>query len=82
MPLAAFFVQANPPALAALVVVFNSHAGCRTHAGEGVAHRAQDGAVTEPDDRASVDGVEQLPRLVRFEHWGLTDLNHMLGTAN
>ena len=41
----AFFVEPNPPPFAVLVVVFHFHVHDRAHAGEGVAHQADEGPI-------------------------------------
>jgi hypothetical protein len=49
MALAAFLVQADPPALAVGEVVLDPHRHHRADAGEGVGHDADQGAVAQAD---------------------------------
>jgi arginase family enzyme len=51
MPLAAFLMQTDPPALALGVVVLDAHADDRANAGEGERHDAYQRAVTQADNR-------------------------------
>jgi hypothetical protein len=51
MPLAAFFMQTNPPALALGVVVLDTHGDDRANAGEGERHDAYQRAATQADNR-------------------------------
>ena len=77
--LAPLFVEAKPPPLAVLVVVLHLHAHGGAHAGEGVAHEAQQGSVPEAQDSVRLDGVEELAGLLGFQHRGFAALGHLLG---
>jgi len=50
MPLAAFLMQADPPALALGVVVLDAHGDDRTDAGEGEGHHGNQRPVTQAVD--------------------------------
>ena len=82
MALAAFLVQADPPALALLVVVVNAHLHRGTDASEAVNHQTDDGPIAEPDDRGHVDGVQERPRFVCRQDGRLADSDDMLGAAD
>lgn len=80
--LAALLVKAEPPAFAVLVVIIDLHTHDGAHAGEGVAHQADNGAIAQADDRIRLDGIEQSPGLVRFERGSLAARHHVLGAAD
>ena len=63
--LAAFFVQAHPPAFALAVIVLDAHGDGRADAREGIGHQGDQRAVAQADDGRDVDAVEQLARLGR-----------------
>ncbi len=80
--LAAFFMQPEPPALAVLVVVLDSHMYGGAHAGTGEIHQPHEGAVLEAHDHIGLNGVEKGPGLVGFKDGGLATLHHVLGTTH
>lgn len=55
--LAAFLVQSEPPSLALLVVILDSHLHRGAHAREAVNHQTDDGTITESNDCGYVDGI-------------------------
>ena len=82
VPLAAFFMQPNPPPLAVLVIVFDVHIDHRRDAREGVAHEPDDRAIAEADDGIRLDRIEERPRLVGFEDRRLAALHDVLRPAD
>src|SRR6516225_4256989 len=68
VPLAALFAQSEPPTFAFGVVVLNGH--------------ADDGAVAQTDHARGVDALEELARLVGYQHRSLAALHHMLRPAH
>ncbi len=65
--LAAFFVQAYPPALALRVVVVDVHVQRGRDPGEAVDQQRDQRAVAQPDIGRDVDAVDQLARFVAVE---------------
>ena len=61
--LAAFFVKAQPPALAVLPVVLHIHIQHRANAGKAEDKNADQSPVAQARDRFRVDAIEQLARL-------------------
>jgi hypothetical protein len=59
VPFAAFFVEADPPALPLGEVVLAGHADDGADPGEAVNHDTDEGAIAEADDRSQVDAVQQ-----------------------
>ena len=55
MDLAAFFVEAQPPALAVGELILDAHADRRADAGEAERHQRDQCAVAQPDVRRDVD---------------------------
>jgi len=82
MPLAAFLMQADPPALALGVVVLDVHGDDSADAGEGEGHDADQRPVAQPDHGRGVDAVQQPARLFGVQHRGLAGLDHMLRAAD
>ena len=82
MDLAAFFVEAEPPALAVGEVILDAHADRRADAGEAEGHQRDQRAVAQADDGRDVDGVEQLARLRRRQHRRLAALDGVLRPAH
>ena len=80
--LAAFFVEAKPAAFALLVVVLHLHGDDGRDAGERVNHDADEGPVAEADDRAGVDGVQQLSGLLGGEHGRFALLDDVRGPSD
>ena len=79
---AALFVEAQPPALALLVVVFHVHADDGADPGEGVDHGGQQRPIPEPRGLGEVDRVEQRAGLAGGKHGGLALLDHVFGTSD
>ena len=82
MPLAAFLVQANPPALALGVVVLDAHGDDGADAGEGEGHDGNQRPVAQPDHGRRVDAVQQPARLFGIQHRGLAGLDDVLRAAD
>jgi len=80
--LAAFFVEAHPPALALRVIIRDRHADDGADPGEGVGHDADQRAIAQPDDGRGVDASQQPPRLILGQHRRLAALDHMLRPAH
>src|SRR5689334_12966899 len=55
--LSTFFVKAEPPALAVLVIIVNSHVNRRTHTSEAVDHHTDKSAIADTDDGIRFDGA-------------------------
>ena len=53
--LAAFFMQPQPAAFAVLPVILDIHPDHGAHAGEGVNHHTDEGAIPHADQRAGID---------------------------
>ena len=77
MPLAAFLVQPDPPALAPWEVVLDAHGDDGADAGEGEGHHADQRPVAQPDHDRGVDAVQKLARLFGIQHGGLPGLHDM-----
>ena len=82
MDLAAFFVEAQPPALAVGEIILDAHADRRADAGEAEGHQRDQRAVAQADDGRDVDAVEQLARLRRRQHRRLAALGRVLRPAH
>ena len=80
--LAAFLVEANPPAFAVLVVVLDLHADDGADAGEAVDHDADERPVAEADHGGGVDAVEKLAGFFRGEDRGFPPLDDVGGAAD
>ncbi len=80
--LAAFLMQPDPAAASLRVEVLHLHPHDGADAGEGVDHHPDQGAITQPLERAGVDGVEQGARLVAGEHRCLAALDHVFRAAH
>ena len=78
MPLTAFFVEPNPPALSVLVIIFGVHVDHRRDACEGKTHEGNERPIAEANKRIELDRVEEGTRLVGFEHRRLATLHDML----
>jgi hypothetical protein len=59
-------MQAHPAAPTLREIILHLHADDGVHAGEGIDHKADQGAIVQPGERADVDGVEQ--RAGRAQH--------------
>jgi hypothetical protein len=79
--LAAFFVEAQPPAFAVGEVIFDAHADRCADAGEAEGHQRDQRAVAQADDGRDVDAVEQLARLRGRQHGSLAALDGVLRPA-
>ena len=55
MPFAAFLMESQPRAPALLKLVLHPERNDRTDASEGVAHKPEQGAVTEADEFSGID---------------------------
>ena len=75
MLLAALLMQAHPAAPALREVILHLHADDGVHAGEGIDHNANQGAIAQPGERADVDGVEQRAGLLNVEYGRLAFLD-------
>lgn len=80
--LAAFLVQPDPPSLSVLVIILDTHVNHRRDACERVAHEPEECAITETDDCIRLDGIQKLPRLVRFQDRRLSALHDVFWSAN
>jgi hypothetical protein len=80
--LAAFLVEADPPALAIGKIILDPHRHDGADAGEGVGHHADQGAVAQADEGRGVDALDQHAGLVGREHGGLAALDDVLGAAH
>lgn len=69
--LSSLLVQAQPPALAILIIILGPEFDHGPDATKAVYHDGDEGAITEPIDRVRGDGIKQPPRLFAFEHRGL-----------
>src|SRR5260370_11828828 len=66
--LAALLMQAHPSAPALREVILHLHADDGVHAGEGIDHNANQGAIAQPDERADVDRVQHCAGLLSVEY--------------
>ncbi len=82
VPLAAFLVQADSPALALGVVVLDAHGNDGADPGEGEGHDADQRTIAQPDHAGDVDAVQQRARLFGIEHGGLAGFDDMLRPAD
>jgi hypothetical protein len=82
MPLVAFLVQPDPPALALGEVVLDAHGDDGADAGEGEGNHADQRPVAQPDHDRGVDAVQKLARLFGIQHLGLPGLHNMLRAAD
>ena len=82
MPLAAFLMQPDPPALALGVVVLDAHGDDGADAGKGEGHHGDQRPVAQPDHGRRVDAVQQLARLFGIQHRGLAGLDDVLRSAH
>ena len=80
--LAAFFVEADPPALAIGEVVLDLHGDDGTDAGERVGHHPDQGAVAQAHDGRSIDAVEQDSGVIGGQHRCLAALDDVFGAAH
>src|SRR5437773_11951400 len=72
MPFAAFLMEPEPGAATLLEIVLHPQADDRADASEGVAHKPEQGAVTEADEFSSIDRFQQLAHLGARQHRRLT----------
>ena len=96
VPLAAFLVQADPPALALGVVVFDAHGDDGADPGEREGHHGYQRPIAQPDDAGCFlhrpirqrdpagdpDAVQQLARLFGVQHRCLAGFDDMLRAAH
>ena len=82
MPLAAFLMQSDPPALALRVVILDAHGDDGADAGKGEGHDTDQRPIAQADHGRCVDAVQQLARLIGVQHRGFAGLDHMLRAAN
>ena len=80
--LAAFFVQAHPPALALRKIILDAHRNDSTDAGKRKRHHRDQCAVAETDETRHVDAVQKLARLFAGQHRGLAGLDDVLRSAH
>ena len=80
--LAAFLVQAQPPALAGGVIVLDLHGDDGTDAREGIGHHADERAIAQADERRGIEAFEQPAGLVFGQHRRLAALDDMLGPTH
>ena len=80
--LAAFLVQAHPPALALGVIVLDLHRDDGADAGEGVGHDADQRAIAQTDEGRGVDAVKQTAGFLFGQHRGLAAAHDVLGPAH
>ncbi len=78
MSLAAFFVQANPPALARGELVLDPHRDRRADPGEAVGHQPDQRSIAQAYERRDIDAIEQLAGFRRRQHRRLAALDHVL----
>lgn len=72
---------AGPPAAILEVPIFDIHARRRTHAGEGVDHQSDEGAIVQADDGRGVNAFEELASFICREHRRLAAPRRVLRTA-
>ena len=82
VPLAAFLVQAHPPALARRIIVLDPHGHGRAHACEAVGHHADQRSIAQADQSRHIDAVEQLARLIWREDRRLASFDGVLGPTD
>ncbi len=80
--LAALLVKPDPTPALLNVVVPDAHAGRRSDAGEGVAHKRDEGAIAESEQGSGVDGGQELVHLLGREHGGLSFADAVLRSPN
>jgi hypothetical protein len=80
--LAAFLVEADPPALAVGEVVLDPHGDDSADASEGVGHDADQRAIAQAEQGRGVDAFDQGAGLVGDQHGGLATLDDVLWTAH
>jgi hypothetical protein len=80
--LAAFLMQADPPALALGVVVLDVHMESSGDTSERVDQERDQRAIAQADDRARIDALQQLPCFVAIQNGRRAFLDHMLWTAH
>jgi hypothetical protein len=78
VPLAAFFVEPYPRALAVFVIAFDAEVDDRRDPREGAAHEADHRAIAEADDRICLDRIDESPRLVGGKDRRLSARDDML----
>src|SRR5579871_3211134 len=76
--LAALLVQADPPALAVLVIVLNLHSHDRAYPRETEHHQPDQSAIAQADDVAGVYAVQQAPYILFAQDWRLALLDAIL----
>ena len=74
VPLAALLAQPHPEPAVLRADILDRHAEGRTDAGERIDHQRNQRPVAQTGDGASVDAVEQRPRLGWIEHRLLPDV--------
>ena len=80
--LAAFFVQANPPAFAGGKVVLDAHRHDGAHAREAVGHHGDQRPIAQTHQGRDIDAVEKLAGFVRREHRRLAAFDGVLRSAH
>ena len=80
--LAAFLVEAEPPALAVLVVIFDAHVDRGGDAGEAENHEPYECPVAETQNGVRFDRIEERARLVGREDGRLAALHDVLRAAD
>src|SRR4051794_39871650 len=78
----ALLVKPNPRAATLDEIVFDSHRDGGSDASERIAHEGDKGSVSQPHERARVDGLEELPHLVFVEYGGFADFNDVLRSSD
>ena len=79
---ATLLVQADPGALAVLVVVRHAHPHNSRDAGEGVDHRGDQSAVAQAHQVGSVDAVQKRSRFRGGEDRGFTAFDDVAGSPD
>jgi len=75
-------MQADPPAFAVGVIVFDAHGDDRADPRESEGHHRDQRAIAQADERGHIDAVEQLARLFACQHRGLASLDDVLWPAH
>jgi len=74
MALAAFFMQAHPPAFAGGIVILDPHRYDGAHARETVGHDADERPIAQTNQRRDIDAVEE-QRTLRFNGFTQAELS-------
>jgi hypothetical protein len=80
--LTAFFVEAHPAEALLNVIILDLHGNGRANAREGVAHKYNQCAIAQAEQRVGLDGIEQLAHLFGGEDGGFALLDAVLRAAH